>query len=517
MATKRNNTGKNLITVFLGCSDLFNYENHSEREEAKALKKIVSSIHDTYHDVKIKPWWEYPTGEEYVLERVADNIFSSDFCIFVLAKDVETTELNEKNKKKKNKWFVPNSNVLIEMGIAVSKGKRILLLNWDPGQIKIPSDYSGKFYTPVLRKGRSINLKKVSESFKEVLEKYIDDRKKNTILTKYQNINIYYNKNLANDLSNPTPPSKWGTKALFIGSKSSACWTDIEEDKEYPETSIIKNFLQQEKGIVWDDDKRIENIKDIIIDNIVSFGPGAGTIDDDLVRYFRRDKYQPFYIPIDISIPLVTRAINNVTNGASFPIPFAIVDDFEEGPCFDRLKQLVDSKEYEIHKRNLFSIVGVTFSNYSKAEHYFLDGILDIMNPNEDYLLLDVVADELNENELIETVNKQINGLYKDLIIHSIRKRFPEIPRKTAESNLMKNVKIDVLHGNKHSILTNVANTKIVECSYKYGRKNSSLIIIKHYNYISFKEYLKESFIIEASSFDVENMRGLFLLSKRSN
>lgn len=515
MPTRRNNSRNNHITVFLGSSNRFNYVDNPNNVEAKALKKIVTSIHANYPDVSVKPWWEYPSGDEYILERVTDNIFAADFCIFVIARDVETTEVKDNNQEEKVRLSVPNSNVLIEMGIAVSKRKRILLLNWDPGQVKIPSDFGGKFYTPVERNGRNINYEKVNKSFREVYDHFLEDRQCNTVLAKYKNINLYYNRDLATKLTSPIPPGRWGTKALFIGTKSSAYWSAIEEDDQYPETSIIKDFLNQQNGITWDEDHLINSINEIVIDNIVSFGPGAGTIDDDLVRYFRRGSYLPFYIPIDISIPLVTKAIDNISANACFPIPFAIVDDFEEGHCFERLNELIRSKEYEIHKRNLFSIVGVTFSNYSKAEHYFLDGVLRIMDPEDDYLLLDVVADDIPEKELEKKVYQQINGLYKDLIVHSIRKRFPKLPRKMTVPSIMKGVHVAALDGSKYSFLTSVNGTRVVECSYQYKQKSSSIIIVKHYKYEEFKAYLKEKFVILASAYDGVNLRGLFLLKKK--
>ena len=539
MPAKNNTIKKKLTTVFLGCSNTFNYVGNPANKGAKELKRIITSIRDSCPEVYIKPWWEFVSGGEYIMQLVADNILSCDFCIFVVAKDVETTypkdkknttdktNPNDKKNKKDNKannMFVPNSNVLIELGFALAKGKKTLVLNWDPDDVIIPSDLKGKFYTDVKRQDGKINHAKVTESFKKVYRGYIDDRKKNTILTKYKNINIYYNESLANELTNPIPPKEWGTKAMFIGSKSSKCWADIERNGNYAETGIIKSFINQQNGIVWEDDKIISSVQDIFIDNIVSFGPGAGTIDNDLVRCFRRGTYTPFYIPIDISIPLVTTAIDAVSKKAGYPIPFAIVDDFEEGTCFNRLKDLIESKEYEIHKRNLFSIVGVTFSNYSQAEDYFFDGILEIMNPEDDYLLLDVAADRQSEDELKLTVHNQINTDYKDWVEHSVRKRFPEAMELNKKSknkgnnkaSLMDKVKVRVLNGtDRFSRLTNVSGTRVLDCYFEDDPERNSLLIIKHYDYENFKNYLKTKFVILASSYMEEKMRGLFILKKK--
>ena len=184
---------------------------------------------------------------------------------------------------------------------------------------------------------------------------------------------------------------------------------------------------------------------------------------------------------MDINIYLITMVIDRLTKKESFPVPFAILDDFEKGACFDRLNALIEAKEYEIHKRNLFSIVGVTFSNYSEDEN-------------------------------------QLSGKNKPLIVHSIRKRFNNIHRELSDDALFKKVKYECPNENRYKEMTNLHNTKIVECTYNDDNTSGSLtlLLLKQYDYDEFKEYLKGSFEIVASSLDEKNKRGVFLLRSKS-
>lgn len=498
------------IKVFLGSSSDFNYQNKNNTDRQKELKVIVETLHQSYPGVIIKPWWEFGGTDKYLFEHVKDNILDCDFCIFILAKDLE---LRKKINKRKH---IPNSNVLIEIGLALSKGKRVILLNWDMNEVLTPSDLQGKFQiTTGLTDDKDENLSYIVESFGNILKNYLNDRPRNTVIKMYNNINIYYDIDLARELSRPNIPTDWGTKALFIGSKSASLWSIIEGNEQlYTEASVIKNFLGKD-GLRWDPDSKIQSIDEVVVDNIVSFGPGSGRIDNEILHFFKRGDFKPFYIPIDINITLLSKAITLIDTSANYPVPFAVLDDFEDGSCFSQLKRLILSKEHEIHKRNLFSIVGVTFSNYSKDESFFLDGVSEIMQPGDDYLLLDVIAEKKSGTAFVKTVDDQIHGIYKEFIVHSIRKRFPKIPRNTKEAKLIDGVNVSLIPNSLRSSLTIVPKTQIVQCTYTSSEEETqTLLIAKKYDYLSLKSFLSERFTIEASSYDASNRRGIFLLSK---
>ena len=391
-----------------------------------------------------------------------------------------------------------------------------MLLKWDPkSKIDLPSDIDGKFYSTVSKTGqKKLNLERIITDFEKILSNYMDDRLGKLASTKYNDIDVYYDKALSVQLQNPTPDASWGTKALYLGSKSADLWTKMEE-RSYAESSAIDKFL---KTATWKDGKKKRSIKDLAIDNIISFGPGAGTIDKNLISYFTKDSFKPFYIPIDISISLITRAIDRIGTKASYPVPFAILDDFEQGTCFDRLGDLIKSNEHKIHKQSLFSILGVTFSNYSQPESEFLKAIARLMREKEDYLLLDVVAGIPPEGgAFVRRVRNQLTGRrLQELIVHSIRKRYPNL-RGADDNELVNNVKIvkQSAESDRYHVLTKLNKTQIVEYVYNDGTNDVPLLTLKAYDYGEFKDSLTEFFDIQACSLDTKYKRGIFLLSKK--
>jgi hypothetical protein len=154
MKDKRN------ITVFLGSSSDFDFRKGNSSKK-RAMRAIVDRIESSFPNVRVKPWWIWNYGDTFILDHVTTNITASDLCIFILSDDEKR---GEKTKDKKvgesindsvmGTVPVPNSNVLIEIGIAFAKGKRVMLINWPPCNVSIPSDLAGKLIPrPYYKKG----------------------------------------------------------------------------------------------------------------------------------------------------------------------------------------------------------------------------------------------------------------------------------------------------------------------------------------------------------------------------
>lgn len=492
-----------MINVFLASSSKFIT---GKSAEATTLTFIISGLEKCEPgNIKITTWWNcaaLKTG--FILSALDEVIDSYDMGIFVYGKDI-----HEQSKD----W--PNHNVIAELAMFHTAGKGMFVLCEDP-QIEIPSDF------------KSINYALFSdtEGIRSGFKKALDDLKHPKDINSYGKCCVYYNPDLSHKyikfnapLKINKPPEEdlkeWESRALYVGTRSAYLWNAIEGVSTYPEHLAISRFTSSKANRRWDTDSKINSLDEIDINNVVSFGPGIGSIDETLIHAFLPAK--PCYIPVDMNVSLAIESMSVM--GRTNDIPFAIIDDFEENACYTKLSPILESNKRLIGSNNLFSMLGVTFSNLSMTCDDFFYSMKGLMKDEKDYLLLDVIIyDGLKKEKKIslnESIRKDIlekiakNSGFWNLIQNSIRKKgLKKCPKP-------QNLVIDFFNTNalEYQRRTTIPETKIAFIQHE----NNIITIAKYYKYESFKKEIRQHFDLVASAKYPDLSRGVFLLQKKNN
>lgn len=487
-------------------SDLWRKEGPDIKSQLIRLNDyVINTVHKNYQ-VVINPWWEIEelkSGGD-LNESLQHIAHSHDIGMFMLGRDIKPDNSTQMSKDTKNEKYFPNSNVLIELGMFNGLKKRMFIMEDSSYR---PSDILGLKAVSIDRPFDCI------DGFVTTIKDFIDGRKnKPSNSDDYTQARLYYNSNLSNrfvSYHGDTEKYKFiqlETKALYIGTKSAYCWEKIENSDQYIGNYITK-FLDNNRLI----------FNKLRIDNVISFGPGVGNIDSKLMSALPSDCY---YIPVDLNASLAIKSRERMLEHGRV-VPLSIIDDFEDRGCFARLKTLIDRIiVHEIGSKNLFSMLGVTFSNLSMNCADFLNGMTELMD-DDDYLLLDVMIYENNvsEDELISRTNERIsNKLNWDLIGNTIKKKGLSKKEKLPFSDLVTSGKLKCSRSDKEKNYTNVNKTIVLDVTFDNGKSQESkntLFIAKYYRFHEFKKYiLSHSFEIVKCYEDRENKRGVFLIKK---
>lgn len=501
-----------IINVFIGSSSKFIYNDRTRngnKPNAK-LKKVIGEIEaeieqkgwKTKVEIKIKPWWHYFKEAGTLLGSFSKILQENDIGIFVMGKDILTEhkriKRDSKNVKKKKSFadvFFPNLNVIAEFGMFNAIGKTTFIIK-ESGEIKLPSDMSGL---------NDVSLERPNEvvtGFLQTLEEFMA----NSVsfeTSDYEKICSYYDTTLSNKLTalyedyNPEF-IQWETKALYVGSKSANLWKKAESNRNYNEYLTVRQFINDHES----------EIKSLRVQNVISFGPGAGKVDSELMKNLR----DTYYIPIDLNVSLAIKSAKRMTDIKGCHVPFAVIDDFEEPSFYKNFGLLIEARKSEIGKYNLFSLLGVTFSNLSMTCNDFFTNMSSLMKDYEDYLLVDaIIYDEETNEELENIVRSQINNHYSDLIINSItKKRLRMSPKEIRTKNpVLEITTIDNQDDEEYIQRVSIPNTKLLCVKYE----GNILLIAKFYKYDNLSDYISKFFDIRVK--DRINNRGVFLLKKK--
>ena len=490
-----------MINVFLASSSKF----MPERSSGATTLSYIITLLEKDNNVKITPWWDCNTLKTgFILTSLNEVVDSFDMGIFVLGQDIQ-----EQSGETIKAW--PNHNVIAELAMFYTAGKGIFVLSED-SQIEIPSDF--KSINQVLFSDQS----GIQSGFKKALNELKHPR---DINNSYDKCCVYYNPDLSRKFMKFNAPVKtnkppeddlkeWESRALYVGTKSAYLWNTIERAHTYPEQLAISKFTSNKTNRKWDADSKIKSLNEIDINNIVSFGPGIGSIDKSLIHSFLPSK--PYYIPVDLNVSLAIESMSEMKKTNN--IPFAIIDDFEEKSCYNKLSPILESNKRLIGSNNLFSMLGVTFSNLSMTCDDFFYSMIGLMKDEKDYLLLDVIIwDGLNKKNLKKSISEHIMTKLKDnvgfwkLIQNSIRKK------GLKNCNNYQDLEINFFDNGspEHQRRTTIPDTMI---AYIMHKKNI-ITIAKYYKYESFKKEILEHFDLVASAKYPDLSRGVFLIQKK--
>lgn len=459
---------------------------------ASNLNRIITKITGSFGKnrnlkITIVPWWEEPSfkANGTTIDALSTIAKTYDAGIFVLGKDIQSDD----------RKFQPNSNVILEYGMFKSAGKITFLIK-ESDDVIPPSDMNGLTWVSLDRPNEVIS------GFFETLSSYKTSEKG----TDYRDICLYYNSKLSDtfiSFSDSTKTTKifqkWKTKALYVGSKSAGIWKSVEDSNEYNEYIIVRKFINRNR----------QTLRELPIENVISFGPGAGKVDMELMKCLP----DTFYIPIDLNVSLAIKSAKSVASIKGCHVPFAVIDDFEENGFYKNFEKLIDFKKNEIGKQNLFSLLGVTYSNLSMTCGEFLDNILWLMKDSEDYLLLDaIIYDNEDDEQLKQKVKMQIKK-YTDLLLNSIRKKkLPNLPKtRLKKEPLNDKLEFEMVNSksDEYANHVSISETKLIFVKYE----ENILLVAKFYQFDKLEEYIRDRF--EIIKTDKIQNRGIFLLKKK--
>lgn len=451
--------------------------------------------------VTIDCWWnikELKSGGD--LNKSLQLISHSyDIGIFMLGKDIKS------KTRGKDEIYFPNSNVLIELGMFNGLNKKMFIMEDD--SVK-SSDIAGLKAVSIQRPFDCI------DGFVTTINDYIKERMIiNRTSDDYIQARLYYNSNLSNrfvSYHGETERQQFlrlETKALYIGTKSAYCWEKIENNDRYIGNYVAK-FLDNNRN----------TFGALKVDNVISFGPGVGNVDSKLMNYLPVDCC---YVPVDLNASLAIKSREKMKSQGR-NVPLSIIDDFEDSGCFSRLKTLIDKIIVDdIGPKNLFSMLGVTFSNLSMNCAEFFNGMSTLMD-YDDYLLLDVMIYDSNKESddealIKRTVSRISDDLNWNLIRNAINKKRLSNSQTLSIRDLLKGGKLSCSRSKNEEQYTSVLGTKVLEITFEDGRKERNILTIaKYYSFNYFERFIEEhNFEITLCKEDIDNKRGVFLIKKK--
>nr|VFK56710.1 MAG: hypothetical protein BECKTUN1418D_GA0071000_10522 [Candidatus Kentron sp. TUN] len=330
----------------------------------------------------------------------------------------------------------------------------------------------------------------------------------------------------------------WKTKGLYVGTQSAVLWDRIEGHRSYKRyIGFLHAFVDQ---IAHPDGPNKEIYRDI--DNIISFGPGGGKTDLALVTRIKAHNDTISYVPIDINPTLASMAATEVSSDGLVRVPFLVADDFESN--HRRIKDVIDGNAHELGHRNLFVMLGGTFSNLDETESRFFLKMKDWMG-KDDYFLLDVNIYDKDASKSQNFVKEMEKALlyerddapdYSSFLAYAIVNKHPRLYRHTVGtacedneqcrkvqrvedeeilslSELLDIKEIPIEDARQYS---HVEETKVLVCRIKDNERAPDLLILRRYCFDAIKKELEKHFEVEAfngiKDYNEEVHRASFLL-----
>lgn len=465
-------------------------ENIQKKESIAYLlsKKLQDSTNHT-----ILPWWKeetIPANDDF-FQRLQDLTEICEFGIFLFSKE----NLKSTNTTGKDVYGT-NENVLIEYGLFLGKNRDSRTFQiFEEGVDKISDliKYNRKDYDFENDKTKTVEL-----LFSQISEKIEKARRINENFAEYT---LIANRDTTEGILEDNKIKLWKTKFIYVGRESANLWGNIEENDSYISNTFDESFRDFIKKL---------NIKGV--DNLISFGPGIGKLDEIIVDEIEDNDFR--YIPIDINPYLSIMALKRITQKGSFQkiyVPTAIVDDFEENTS--DLKNFIKTNITKDKHKTFFLMMGGTFGNLQKPLSFL--NTLKTWIDNNDLFLLDAYIKDNNYNYEKDKELRLENNMLSDIILNAVNKKRSLYKKKSIYTN------------------ENIYNSKIVEVSkeelnagtniyYKHQIDSKFHIIMtsKRFNSSKLKGILDDKFKIEKSEIlsvdtNIGISRAIYLLSKK--
>lgn len=341
------------MRIFIGSSG-------KKKRIAENIAKALESA-----DFEVFRWWKTFRGGDITIERLMQMSDVCDGAVFIFgADDKILTETKDGEKE----LVATRDNVLLEYGMFAGKTgpKKTLFVREE--NVNIPSDLLG-----ITSVGEPDYVQKIvrglQEAFGNVPPSQIASR-----------IVIHASRMLLHKVEKETPvPLGWSSRSLYIGSRGAKAWAAVEEDVEY---SGHQEFLRV-RGLI---EQLARKTKLPAFGCIISFGPGLGLLDSEVVPILRGQGMAE-YIAVDINDYLAVHAADKLDRASSkTQAPFCILADFEND-----MSLIADIINERTKPGRVFMMLGGTFGNLEKGEDEFLDGLHGCMR-KDDLAILDVFS-----------------------------------------------------------------------------------------------------------------------------
>jgi uncharacterized SAM-dependent methyltransferase len=165
-------------------------------------------------------------------------------------------------------------------------------------------------------------------------------------------------------------------KYNYIGALGAQNWLNLSNDPSYGNSYLRSALRKFQQDIVEATKLHGQRV------DIVSLGPGDGTLDLFLLSGFQNICTIAHYYPLDLSIELLQFAVSTVVGSAWINKKFGIKAIHGDFMSLIRYKPIYSFDPAP----NFISLIGYTFGNHNEAE--LLGKIREAMDPG-DFLLLD--------------------------------------------------------------------------------------------------------------------------------
>jgi hypothetical protein len=167
-------------------------------------------------------------------------------------------------------------------------------------------------------------------------------------------------------------PEGWVSRALYVGVTGARNWLGVVGEPNYPLRDLARYNLAANRSAA---------VQGRQTSTFVSLGPGDGLSDLEILRGLSGPGALR-YIPVEISLPLLQRAIANLRPHAEVPV--GIHCDFEDSRDF-----LAETVRVYARPPTLFGLVGGTVGNLDQGEAQLFAWVRTILD-TDDSLLLDI-------------------------------------------------------------------------------------------------------------------------------
>lgn len=166
-------------------------------------------------------------------------------------------------------------------------------------------------------------------------------------------------------------PADWVSRRLFVGDAWARNFLAAASEPSYVEHAHAAYGLRALCR---------EAVARVRAGTMVSFGPGDGAFDAELVQLLGEDVPELLYIPVDISRHLLVAAMRRV--GRVGRVPVGVLADIEGGG-----PSLREALDRFARRPILFALLGCTVANLDLGEPHFFASLGALMQPGDSFLL----------------------------------------------------------------------------------------------------------------------------------
>lgn len=385
-----------MTTVFVGSSNF----------SRSICEKITNALRDEGYEVR--PWYErdqFPVGDN-TFDSLAKVSRHCDIAVLVFGEDDFVTERNRSGRRKSSEEVKARDNVVLEYGLfagALGKG-RVICVQVDSSVL--PRDLDGLTRVRWKKKEFESSTEKTVSAVAEIL---------GASAAVHLNSFPVFLSTTAEAAKAELVPDEWTSRRLYVTRESARLWRRVEKDPQYTGRQGFSDVCSILRGFVTLFPKSVRSI--------ISFGPGVGSLDAQLVSALDADM-KAVYIPVDINVHLLRESAAYVSEKRPQTIiPLGVHADLESD--FTHLATVISEQS---RPSRAFIMLGGTFSNL-QDESEFLTGLYDLME-SDDVFVLDAFLrgqdyDESN-GEPLANLARNLSAHEKRFLSHGITGRIGE-------------------------------------------------------------------------------------------